>query len=371
MTKRKRTPATPTKARATKPRAERTGGRTAPRAQKKTTPKKAPKKTPTTTATNPSQPSSPRAPRPRGKRATPVTRRRSTSPPTNRAHKRKGSPPSPAAGTFPRPPSGSSAKRAPKAGTQGTQRTKKAATARKPAPAKRPAKKPAIRRPRPAPKKRPLSRSKAAIAARKRRADERAIEEQKKATRREKDRARRAKKAGKIDEREQAIGWLEQIRNDFASVVATSLQITEPEVSAKTPWLVVGRFDFLEDLDYETLATALQVVADDVLLEAAIHPQRLSQIRIVYADPNAKRGEGDSIVSKIGAWEYIVADLIGEIMGGGYDSEGDIDEGALAGRYADTLIPTLYVYFSAEIQSYRTVSPGQMTQTIKLDKKKG
>jgi hypothetical protein len=230
-------------------------------------------------------------------------------------------------------------------------------------PARRPAAK-APRKPTRAPARKPkISKSPAAIAARKRRAEQRGIEEQKRATRNERRRKRRLEKSGKVDERTLAEGWLEHIRDDLASITPTSLEITEPEVGAKTPWMIVGRFDFHELIDYATLADALDVVANDVLLEAKVHPQRLSQIRVVYNDPKSKRGEGDSIVSKIGAWEFIIGDLIGEIAGGGPE-----DEGSLAVRYAETKIPTIYIYFSSEITSHRTVAPWQTTQTIKLKK---
>jgi hypothetical protein len=117
----------------------------------------------------------------------------------------------------------------------------------------------------------------------------------------------------------------------------------------RTPWLAVGRYDPQEPIGYADLAHALNLVRVDLTLEAAIHPQRLSQIRVVYADPEAIRGEGDSIVSKIGAWEFIIAELVREI--GGVDDE---DEEALARRYQATKIPMFYIYFSSEIVRFKT-----------------
>ena len=151
------------------------------------------------------------------------------------------------------------------------------------------------------------------------------------------------------------VDWLEYMRNIAASVVPTSLDIVEPEAASRgvAVWAIVGRFEFLDECDYETLAEILNLWANDLPLEVAINPQRMSQIRIVFEDPHAKRGEGDSIVSQMGAWQFVVADLIGEIVGGGDD-----DEDALATRYADTKIPRIYVYFSEEILNYSTAWGG-------------
>ncbi len=112
----------------------------------------------------------------------------------------------------------------------------------------------------------------------------------------------------------------------------------------RTPWLAIGRYDPQQPIGYLDLARAFDLVRGDLTLEAVIHPQRLSQIRVVYADPEAVRGEGDSIVSKMGSWEFIIAELVREI--GGVD---DDDEEALARRYQATRIPVFYIYFSAQI----------------------
>jgi len=122
----------------------------------------------------------------------------------------------------------------------------------------------------------------------------------------------------------------------------------------RTPWPVVGRYDVQEGIGYTDLAQAFQLVRDDLGLETAIDPQRLSQIRIVYVDPSSKRGEGDSVVSKIGAWEFVIADLVGELVGSGPE-----DEDALAVRYTETVVPKFYVYFSSQVVKYITRTPWQ------------
>lgn len=155
------------------------------------------------------------------------------------------------------------------------------------------------------------------------------------------------KKAGlPPDLRRLAIGWLGEIRNICASVFPCSMDLTHAEPGAVTPWLVVGRFEAGEPIGYVDLADAFSRVRDDLGLEIAIHRQRLSQIRVVYRDPRGHHGEGDSIVSATGAWEYIVSDLIGELVGAG-----DEDEDSLAVRYAETSVPRFYVYFSATLMT--------------------
>jgi hypothetical protein len=197
------------------------------------------------------------------------------------------------------------------------------------------------------PARRRLSRSKAAVAARRRRAHERGVRDQLAHEREERDerrRARRRERAAGPDIRRLAVSWLEEIRNIVAGVVRCSLDLTQPEAGARTFWIVVGRYDLLDPAGYVELARALDLVRSDLGLEAAIHPQRLSQIRVVYRDPRGRRGEGDSIVSKIGAWEFIMSDLLFELVGSGVD-----DRDSLAVRYAETGVPTFYVYFSPDL----------------------
>lgn len=122
----------------------------------------------------------------------------------------------------------------------------------------------------------------------------------------------------------------------------------------RTPWLVVGRYTPQESIGYVELGQAVALLRDDLALEAEIHPQRMSQIRIVYEDPQGRRGEGDSVVSKIGAWEFVVSDLLAEIVGAGLG-----DEDSLVFRYKETRIPRFYVYFSSQLVSYVVRSPWQ------------
>lgn len=152
------------------------------------------------------------------------------------------------------------------------------------------------------------------------------------------------RKAG--DERQLLIDVLEDMRNVGASVLALSLDITEAEVGARIPWLVVGRFDCVDLPTYAQLGELFEVWRDDLVLEANIHPQRLSQIRIIYSDPNAKRGEGDSIISHLGPWESVISETAHEIGTGGEDQED-----SLSMRYRETKVPSFYVYFSGRLSS--------------------
>ncbi len=137
------------------------------------------------------------------------------------------------------------------------------------------------------------------------------------------------------------------------------MDTTRAEAGATTPWLIVGRYDAQEPIGYLELADALSRVRDDLGLEIAINPTRLSQIRVVYHDPHGHHYEGDSIVSKTGAWEFIVSDLIGELVGTGAE-----DEDALAVRYAETSVPRFYIYFSASLVDYKAASAWQRVKLL-------
>jgi hypothetical protein len=244
---------------------------------------------------------------------------------------------------------------------------KPAVSARKPkakikAPRKPSKVSPKPRTKKPVVKKRPkLSRSPAAVRARKRRADRRYQREQLLAE------AQRLAPVQGGDERRLAWGWLEMIRDrihrDAFSVDLAitelggghaTLEGSEAEQARRTPWMIVGRFDPRQTLSYEMLAHGLQVVADDLFIEAAVHPQRLSQIRVEFHDPDDIRREGDTVLSKIGPWEFVVSDLIFELVGASYE---DPTEGSLASRYARTVVPRFYVFFSSEVLTHKSVTP--------------
>lgn len=160
----------------------------------------------------------------------------------------------------------------------------------------------------------------------------------------EKEKAER-RRAG--DERQLLIDVMEEMRND--APISLSLDITEAEVGARIPWLVVGRFEVVRsDLGYAALHAVFASWRDNLILEARIHPQRLSQIRIVFHDPHAKRKEGDSIVSTSGAWEAVISEQAHELD--------PSDEDSLASRYADTTVPLFYVYFSGQLASEVEIS---------------
>jgi hypothetical protein len=237
------------------------------------------------------------------------------------------------------------------------------AAVKKKAPASRPSPKPAK------PTKRAPPPSSQAIRARKRRAEAKAIakaleaaRQEKLARRRERDRARRAKaKLPPPTEAELAVGWMERIRDDVSEVALTDMAIVSHNPDDPNLWIIVGRFDFRESVDYETMGAVLDAVAGDIELEAMVHPMRLSQVRIGYHDPTARSRESDGTISSIGAWQYILGELTGEISG-----SGDDDLNALAVRYQESRIGAFWVYFSGDVRNYQTVMPGQKTATVPL-----
>lgn len=124
--------------------------------------------------------------------------------------------------------------------------------------------------------------------------------------------------------------------------------------ASTTPWLIVGRFEPRGELDYATLGHGLEAVANDLIIEATIHPQRLSQIRVEFHDPNDRRHEGDTVLSKIGPWEFVVSDLVGELVGASWEAPSD---DSLAARYDATIVPRFYIFFSGELVKNRTQIP--------------
>lgn len=138
------------------------------------------------------------------------------------------------------------------------------------------------------------------------------------------------------DERDVAIEWLE-----YMTPPGWSLDLVEPEVAARIPWVAVGKFYPSRDIGYAELHAIFVGWRNDVLLETRINPQRISQIRIAYADPNETRGSGDSIVSHTGPWELVVSEAATEMNPQNPDS--------LAARYKHTGVPYFYVYFARQI----------------------
>jgi hypothetical protein len=333
--KRKRT--TPTKAKATRPRAKRSI-KGAAKSTRKSKAKPAPIK-----KRQPSKPA--RAP---------------VSPPVKRkAQPKKTKPAKPAA------------KKGRRSGDVSAAKRKKHSTAK---PARKPAVKPARK---PAPRK-PAVRKVSAARARElaRVAAEQAAAERRERRRLGQRRRRREfRRQREIGEYAVAVEWLEAIRDRITEdAFAVELETTEPgggsadlehnegaraaQLADDTKWLVVGRFDPAVEISYEDLARGIQAVANDVILETRINSQRLAQIRVVFHDPKSGRQESDSVVSKIGAWEYILSDLVGELVGSNLEHP---DDDSLAARYDETIVPKFYIFFSTEILAYKTAFPSRTT----------
>jgi hypothetical protein len=217
-----------------------------------------------------------------------------------------------------------------------------------------------------------LSQTPSAIRARTYRANQRAIAEALEGKRQDRLERRRLRRkflqwkakieAGRAKTPKLAIGWLERIRADASEIEHCSLALVRHNVGDPNLWMVVGRFDFDGPVDYQTMGTVLERLMDNYELAQDIGTQRLSQIRILYHDPRARRNEADGTISKIAGWLFCLGDLVGEIIGGG---EGD--EGALAERYEQTGIKTFYVYFSKIVSKAFTEVPwAAKTTTVRI-----
>ena len=253
-------------------------------------------------------------------------------------------------------------------------------------PAPFPKRKPAAVKPR-----RPaLSRNPEAVRSRKRRLEAKSIADGLAiaALAKKNERLARAKAARKkkqqlgrpLTDEERAASWLERIREHCAAVFSCALAITYPGgghadlrdsndqhlASQKRShlWLAVGHYSSPDsDISYALLAEALMRVRDDLFLETRVGPDRLTQIRIVFHDPDSKRTESDSVVSKIGGYEYVISDMIGELTGSDVDNP---DADSLAARYENTVVPQFYVFFSSEMVRFQKVSFGPKTQEVRL-----
>lgn len=231
----------------------------------------------------------------------------------------------------------------------------------------------------PKPKLPPLSKHPEAARSRRRRGlarERERVEELKREEQNRKRRERRKARKTPPDEVTLARGWLEMIRERIAQIFAVSMTVTyaaggsadltDPdaiELASNSLWLIVGRYDCDETVNYQILARALQHVADDLFIEAAVHPDRLSQLRIVFIDPASGRHASDMVLSKIGAWAFVLGDIVGELVGADFETP---TEGSLAAKYQATTVPTFYIFFSREMVRHTTAAPFMKTQEIKL-----
>ena len=186
------------------------------------------------------------------------------------------------------------------------------------------------------PKRRRLSRSKAAVAARRRRAHERGVRDELAHEHQEREGALATRARAQGGRRfgtsvgSPSPGWRRSAPPSRGWSGARSTSRTRRPARARCGcWWAASHRRTRSDTSKP--ARALQIVRDDVELEKAIDPQRLSQIRVVYRDPRGVAARR-LIVSKIGAWEFIVSDLVFELVGMG-PNDGD----ALAVRYAENL----------------------------------
>ncbi len=128
----------------------------------------------------------------------------------------------------------------------------------------------------------------------------------------------------------------------------TSLDIQRAPTSqrSRTPWLVVGRFVFEEPPTYAELWDILSAWETDDELESAIHPQRLSRIRVDYQPKRGKGGE--YTIGETGPWELVISRSRFQM-----DAS---DEDSLASRYSRTVVTSLYVWLSSQLANDRTVT---------------
>ena len=166
------------------------------------------------------------------------------------------------------------------------------------------------------------------------------------------------------NERAIALAHFDDLRDAAAEIAPVSVDPTEAGGQhSHMAWLAVSRFTFIDPVSYAELGAVFSRWYDDDILMARIGPQRLAQIRVVYADPKDQRGGGDAVISKIGAWEFIVGDFVTELLGGGED-----DDESLAARYEHTLVDTFYVFFAGETVGYRNAwkPSNATTHTVRL-----
>lgn len=239
----------------------------------------------------------------------------------------------------------------------GRKKKRAAATKRKPTKASTKRKAPTKKKPKPsAPSektlraraqrlKRERALAKRRKAYRRRKLERESIAEGERERRREERAANERRREG--DERQLLIDVLDDMRNRGSQIMPLSLEITEAEVGAedrtRLPWLVVGRFDILENAGYAELSEVFQAWETDLILEARIHPDRWSQIRVVYSDPHSKRKEEGGHIGHTGPWGAVASKAVAE-------TDPDLGD-SLASRYEHTTVPHFYVYFSGFLAS--------------------
>lgn len=246
-------------------------------------------------------------------------------------------------------------------------------------PARKTPKKPARKSPRkPAHKPKPLTRAQRAKREREAAAKKQAAALKKKRARDARYRHRKRQRR-KLGVHEYAFSWLERIRAHCATVFSVALTVTHagggvadgahvaamPADVAYAPsdndqWMAVGRFDPDDGIGYAELAHGLTLVERDDFLSADINPNRLSQIRIIFNDPNERRHEADSVLSTIGPWDYVISDQIRELVGASWESPG---EDSLAARYENTRIEKFYVFFGHEV-----ITPNDPLKDMKMNR---
>lgn len=122
-------------------------------------------------------------------------------------------------------------------------------------------------------------------------------------------------------------GALELIRDIFAreTGLGVTLQVKVPPITVRgTPWAVVGRFAFDEEIYYPDLLLPFQAMEASGRLESKIGAQRLARVQSRY-ELRGKRFE--YTLAEIGPWELVISRCVERC-----DPDGD-REASLAARY--------------------------------------
>lgn len=125
--------------------------------------------------------------------------------------------------------------------------------------------------------------------------------------------------------------------------VGATLDIVVAEAQ-RAVWLAVGRIDFAHALNYLELSNLVARWEADAIAEILIGADRISQLRVIFHDPAWRGKAGNTFLSEMGPWMFLLGAMRGELA--------DLGE-----RYTKTTVPTVYIYFSAQHQNFFRIGP--------------
>lgn len=140
----------------------------------------------------------------------------------------------------------------------------------------------------------------------------------------------------------------ETMRQASPTALALVVEHSPTMEYGREPWLLLGRFITEEAMTWQDAGELFQLWENDLVLEATVHPNRGSYMRVVYQpydEDGEPVGEPQGFSVNSGRWNAVISEMRIRAIG----DPGIYDEDAFSVLYAGASIIEIVVWWSASL----------------------